>query len=103
MTDHFLIEQYLKGKLSKRQESIMIERIRTEPDFKEKVLIKVLLIRAIKNVGRRNDERVIRNTKEKLTWKRYILVYGMYGNYYFTDNMKRYNFIFSHRTNASII
>ena len=103
MTDDLLIDLYLRDRLSKEKESLFVMRIRKEPLLKEKVLVKVLLIRAIHNVGRRRDEKVVQSVKNKLTWKRYILIYGMYSNYYFTNNMSRYHSIFNHESNASLL
>ena len=103
MTDEFIISQYLQGKLSRKEEMLFVNRIKSDPSFKEKVLIKILLIKSIRNVGKRRDQQIIKSIRSKLTWKKYILIYGMYGNYYFTDNMSRYNVIFNRKSDASIM
>ena len=102
MDDLQLIERYLKAELDELEEEKFVERIRSEPAFKKKVLTHTLMIKAILNVGRR-QERAVRQSvdKRRMTWKRYILIYGVYGNYYFTGNIPRYNRIFAN-TNRTV-
>ena len=96
MDDLQLIERYLRAQLNEQEEDHFVQRIRSQPEFKKKVLIHTLMIKAIHNVGRRQD-RAIRQSvdAQRMTWRRYILIYGVYGNYYFTGNMPRYNRIFA--------
>ena len=96
MDDLQLIEKYLRAQLNNKEEDQFIRRIKSKPLFKKKVLIHTLMIKAILDAGRKNDKAILQSVNcQKMTWKKYILIYGVYSNYYFTGNMMRYNCIFS--------
>ena len=102
MKDETFIHLYLTAQLSPAEEQTFKQKVRTDAKFKQKVLIKVLLIKAFRNVGKQRDQEIIHSVTGKLTWKKYVLVYGVYSSYYFTDNMPRYNTIFQHRNHIFV-
>ena len=101
MDDLQLIDRYLRAQLNHKEEEQFIKRIGSKPQFKRKVLIHTLMIKAILNVGRKNDKIILQSVNcKRMTWNKYILIYGVYSNYYFTGNMIRYNCIFSNSNKA---
>ena len=103
MDDLHLIEKYLRAELSNKEEELFVQRVKSNPLFKRKALIHTLMVKAILNVGRQKDLSIRQSvTSKSLTWNKYILIYGVYSNYYFTGNMMRYNCIFS-KSNRSLL
>lgn len=70
-----LIDMYLKNKLVKEEKESFFKLIKNDEDFKLSVIARALLLRSLRNVGRRRDEAVI-SSIDSFSWETYYRYYG---------------------------